>query len=42
MRPCFNCLSKCPYIKDKKTWPCLDDITVDYAWSIIKKMIEEN
>lgn len=41
-RSCFNCLSNCPYIKNEKIWPCLNAITVDYAWNIIEKMIQEN
>lgn len=40
-RDCFNCRSHCPYIENKKIWPCLDAITVDYAWKIIDSMIDK-
>lgn len=40
--PCFNCDNKCTKINaNDKIWPCLDAITVDYAWKIIEKMIDE-
>ncbi len=40
--PCFNCDNKCSKInRSDKIWPCLDAITVDYAWKIIEKMIDE-
>lgn len=39
---CFNCENRCKYSKNiAKTWPCLDRVTVEKAWSIIEKMIEE-
>lgn len=42
-RECFNCFSKCPYLKKgAEKYPCLDAVTVDYAWNIIEKMIDEN
>ena len=41
-RECFDCHNNCPYIGNKTVWPCLEDITVDYAWKIIEKMVEDN
>ena len=39
---CFNCNNNCKKIKtNDKTWPCLNSITIDYAWNIIEKMIEK-
>lgn len=39
---CFNCDNKCSKINhDDKIWPCLEKISVDYAWKIIEKMIDE-
>ena len=42
-RDCFNCNCNCKYLeKNQKKWPCLEAITVDYAWNIVNKMIDEN
>ena len=39
---CFNCINNCKKInKEDKTWPCLNNITVDYAWKIIEEMIDK-
>lgn len=41
--PCFNCDNRCPYLtKNDRIWPCLDKITISYAWDKIEKLIEEN
>ena len=41
--PCFNCINNCNQItKNDKLWPCLDKISVDYAWKIIAEMIEKS
>jgi len=40
-KDCFECHSNCPYIGNKNIWPCLDEITVEYAWKIINKMIDD-
>jgi ADP-heptose:LPS heptosyltransferase len=41
-RDCFNCFSNCPYLKKgAEKYPCLESVTVDYAWNIIEKMIDE-
>lgn len=38
---CFNCDNKCKYLKSTdKIWPCLEKITVQDAWKIIDKMID--
>ncbi|MBQ8891795.1 MAG: glycosyltransferase family 9 protein [Bacilli bacterium] len=40
--PCFNCDNRCVKLSTGNgLWPCLNDITVDYAWSIIEKMIDK-
>lgn len=40
--PCFNCINNCNKInKNDSVWPCLNNVTVDYAWKIIEKMIEK-
>ena len=37
---CFNCYNNChKLVNNKKVWPCLDNVTVDYAWNIIEDMI---
>ena len=41
VRKCFNCRSHCKYIGKANLWPCLNDVTVDYAWKIIEKMIDK-
>ena len=42
-RDCINCEMRCKYLtKNSKIWPCLDDVTTDYAWNLIKKYIEKN
>lgn len=39
---CFNCGNNCSRIKKgDKLWPCLNNITVDYAWKIIDEMIDK-
>ena len=39
---CFNCDNKCSKLKkDDKLWPCLSTISVDDAWKVINKMIDE-
>lgn len=41
--PCFDCDNRCPYINNKsKIWPCLDQVTSNYAWGKIEKLIEDN
>lgn len=41
-RECFNCNSNCKYLKEgQEKWPCLQSVTVDYAWNIVQKMIED-
>lgn len=41
-RDCFNCFSNCPYLKrGAKKYPCLNSISIEYAWNIIKKMIND-
>ena len=40
---CFNCDNCCCKLKKEDTlWPCLEKITVNNAWKVIKKMIDEN
>jgi len=40
---CFDCGNRCKYLKgDTQIWPCLDKITVDYAWQKIEKLINDN
>ena len=40
---CFDCNNRCKYLKNDDTnWPCLEKITVEYAWKKIEKLIEEN
>lgn len=38
---CFNCENRCIY-RDKidKTWPCLNNITLEKAWTVVEDMIE--
>ena len=39
---CFNCDNNCKKLRrNSNTWPCLDAITVDDAWKIIKEMINK-
>lgn len=41
-RECFNCNSDCKYLKqNQEKWPCLEAVTVDYAWEIVKQMIDD-
>ena len=41
-RECFNCNSNCKYLENEQVkWPCLQAVTTDYAWSIVKKMIDD-
>ncbi len=38
---CFNCDNDCKKLKKTDTiWPCLNDVTVDLAWSKVKEMID--
>lgn len=40
---CFNCGNRCKYLEAKDTnWPCLEKISVEYAWKKISKYIDEN
>lgn len=40
---CFDCENRCRYANEvKNTWPCLDKITVEDAWKVVEKMINEN
>lgn len=39
---CFNCENRCPYIKSGDlNWPCLEKITVEFAWEKIEKFLDE-
>lgn len=39
---CFNCDNRCNDLKKGDgLWPCLNDITVNYAWKIIEEMIDK-
>lgn len=39
---CANCDNRCIKANElNKTWPCLQNITVDYAWEIVHKMIND-
>ncbi|MBE6161610.1 MAG: glycosyltransferase family 9 protein [Firmicutes bacterium] len=41
-RKCMDCYNRCPYLKkDNENWPCLESITVDYAWKEIEKLINK-
>lgn len=41
-RDCFNCDNRCKYLKSTdKIWPCLNDVSEDYAWKKIKDYIKE-
>lgn len=40
-KKCFNCHLNCIYSDDKK-FPCLSSITVNNAWKIIEKMIDND
>ena len=40
-KKCKNCSNRCPYLKSEdKIWPCLDEISIDYAWDKIVKLID--
>ncbi len=42
-KKCKNCNNRCKFLqKNDKIWPCLNEITVDYAWQKIEHLIEEN
>ena len=41
-KTCKNCINRCPYLKDKEVWPCLDEITIDYAWKKLNDYIDIN
>lgn len=41
-KTCKNCSNRCPYLKDKEVWPCLDEITIDYAWKKLNDYIDIN
>lgn len=39
---CFNCQNRCKYLTSKnENWPCLEKITVEHAWKVIEKMIDD-
>lgn len=39
---CFNCDNKCCKLeRGDKIWPCLEAITIEDAWKVINKMIDE-
>lgn len=41
-RECFNCNSNCKFLNaDQEKWPCLQSVTIDYAWDIVQRMIED-
>lgn len=41
--PCFDCDNRCPYIENKsKIWPCLDKVTIGYAWKKVEVLIDDN
>ncbi len=41
-RDCFNCDNRCKYLKrSDQIWPCLNDITLDYAWKKVKEYIKD-
>lgn len=38
---CFNCDNKCCRLKSNdQIWPCLNDISINDAWRVIEKMID--
>ena len=40
---CMNCYNRCSKMnKECKIWPCLEEITVNDAWKVINKMIDDN
>ncbi len=40
---CFNCFNRCPYLKQgDKNWPCLEKVSVDYAYKKIEDYIKKN
>lgn len=42
-KKCKNCNNRCRYLnKDDKIWPCLNEITVEYAWDKIEDLINLN
>ena len=41
-KKCKNCNNRCPYLsKNDTTWPCLNEITVNYAYKMIEELIDE-
>lgn len=40
LRDCKNCMGRCIHSKSNDVYPCLNDITIDNAWKVVKKMIE--
>ena len=39
---CFDCDNKCCKLKSEdRLWPCLEAVTIEDAWKIINKMIDE-
>lgn len=41
-KKCKNCFYQCPYVnRETKVWPCLEEISVDMAWKVVDKMIDE-
>ncbi len=42
-KKCKNCNNRCKYLKkDDNIWPCLNEISVSYAWGKIEKLIDQN
>lgn len=41
-KECKNCNNRCPYLGDQTVWPCLEQITIQYAWKKLETYIDEN
>ena len=41
-KKCKNCNNRCPYLGDAEIWPCLNEISVEYAWEKLNAYIDEN
>lgn len=40
---CFDCENRCKYLTSKNTnWPCLEKVTLNYAWKKIEQLITDN
>ena len=40
---CMDCYNRCPYLKKNDVnWPCLESVSVDYAWKEIEKILLKN